>query len=321
MNRLSREALLIRCAYLFYQEKLNIKEVADRLDISRFKVSRYLKEAEDNNFVEIKLKFPDNQFEILAIELENKFNLKRVIIVPATPEMTSEVRRTIVGKKGTDVLKEIGNDKSIGITWGRTIAHMVESLPYDLINLNKITELTGGYGMFDPRMSTSSLAPLLAKKTHASCYQMHAPIISSNEIITKNLKRDDSIKRTFNMAKNSDIAIFGAANLSDKSMLYQAGTLTADDLSELKDNGVIGSIIGRFFDKDGNEVKTKFQKRSVSIEWEDFLKIPQRVALIGGANKSECLYGLVKGSIPTTLIIDDIAAVRLMEKIREEQEY
>jgi deoxyribonucleoside regulator len=315
VNKLSKEALIIRCAYLFYQERMTIKEVADRLDISRFKVSRYLKEAEDNQYVEIKLNFPPGECETLALALENRFHINRVIIVPITPEMKSDMRRQAVGKKGMETLLEIGDGLSISVTWGRTIAYMVEALPYDIIHLNRITELTGGYGMITPERSASSLAPLLARKTQSACYQMHAPIIASNEVITENLLKDNSIRRTFEMAKSSDVAVFGAANLSGNSMLLRSGVLSEVELKQLRDRGVVGSIIGRFFNSDGVEVPTDFTKRSVSISWDDFMQIPQRIALIGGDDKVECIYSLLRGAVPTTLIIDDRAARQLIELV------
>jgi len=107
MIKLDREALTVRCAYLFYHEKLNIKEIGNRLNISRFKVSRYLKQAEENGFVQIKFNFPGIRYETLAMEMESKFSIDRVIIVPVTSEMDSKTVRTTVGHRGTQILKEI----------------------------------------------------------------------------------------------------------------------------------------------------------------------------------------------------------------------
>ena len=144
---------------------------------------------------------------------------------------------------------------------------------------------------------------------------MHAPIIASNEVITENLLKDNSIRRTFEMAKSSDVAVFGAANLSGNSMLLRSGVLSEVELKQLRDRGVVGSIIGRFFNSDGVEVPTDFTKRSVSISWDDFMQIPQRIALIGGDDKVECIYSLLRGAVPTTLIIDDRAARQLIELV------
>ncbi len=317
MIKLDRESLTVRCAYLFYHDKLNIKEIGQRLNISRFKVSRYLKQAEEHGFVQIKFNFPGIRYETLAMDIESKFGINRVVIVPVTAEMDSKTVRKTVGHKGAEILKEFDEAVSIGITWGRTIANMVEDLPYGVIHLDRISELTGGYGMINPEIQSSSLAPLLAKKTGASCFQMHAPIITSENKIAKSIMSDESLLRTLDMAKNSDIAIFGVANLTKNSMLQESGILSENDMVKLKDIGVVGSLIGRFMDLEGKEVETEYKNRSIAVPWDDFMKIPERIALIGGWNKIECTKGLLSGGIATTLILDSISALTIMEKDTE----
>ncbi len=317
MVKLVRESLTIRSAYLFYHEKLNIKEIGKRLDISRFKVSRYLKQAEEHGFVQIKFNFPGIRYETLAMDIENKFGINRVIIVPVTAEMDSTTVRKTVGHKGAEILKEFNESVSVGVTWGRTIANMVEDLPYGMIHFSRISELTGGYGMINPELQSSSLAPLLARKTGASCFQMHGPIITSDVDIAKSIMLDESLLRTIQMAKDSDVAIFGVANLTENSMLQVSGILSAEDMKDLNALGVVGSLIGRFMDSDGKEVKTDYKDRSIAVTWEDFMKIPERIALIGGWNKIECTKGLLSGGIATTLILDSITALTLMDKETE----
>jgi len=317
MIKLDRESLTVRCAYLFYNDKLNIKEIAQRLNISRFKVSRYLKQAEENGFVQIKFNFPGIRYETLAMDIESKFGINRVVIVPVTAEMDSKTVRRTVGHKGAEILKEFDKAVSIGITWGRTIANMVEDLPYGVIHLGRISELTGGYGMINPEIQSSSLAPLLAKKTGASCFQMHAPIITSENEIAKSIMSDESLLRTIDMAKNSDIAIFGVANLTKNSMMQESGILSENDMEKLKDIGVVGSLIGRFMDSEGKEVETDYKDRSIAVTWDDFMKIPERIALIGGWNKIECTKGLLSGGVATTLILDSISALNIMEQDTE----
>lgn len=317
MIKLDKESLIVRCAYLFYHEKINIKEIGLRLNISRFKVSRYIKQAEENGFVQVKFNFPGIRYEPLAMKMEVKFGINRVVIVPVTSEMDSKTVRTTVGHRGTEILKEIEDVVSIGITWGRTIANMVEDLPYGVIKLSRISELTGGFGMINPELQSSSLAPLLAKKTGASCFQMHGPIITSDEKIAKSIMSDESLLRTIEMAKSSDIAIFGVANLTKNSMLQVSGMLSEEDMIKLEEMGVVGSLIGRFMDSEGKEVDTIYKNRSIAMSWDDFMKIPERIALVAGWNKIEAIKGLLAGRIATTLILDNITATSIMESFTE----
>ncbi|MDA3957634.1 sugar-binding transcriptional regulator [Oceanispirochaeta sp.] len=314
MPKLPKDDLVIRCAYLFYKERLNIKGVAERLDISRFKVSRYLKEAEDAGIVEVRFNIPDLQYQSLAMDIEEIFPVKRVVIVPVSADMSSEDVRRSVGHKGTEILKEFLNDLSIGVTWGRTIADMVQDLPEREVQCTSIAELTGGFGMISPKISTSSLAPLLAQKTNALCYQMHGPILSSNVTIAQSLLSDNSIVRTLNVSRKCDVAIFGMTPLNKNALLYRSDLITEQDIEYLKGKGVLGTILGRFFNASGEEVETPFKDQAVSISWNNFLNIPERMALIGGVEKAKCIRSLMKAGIMTTVIMDSITAKAVLEE-------
>ena len=315
MIKMDKNYLLIRCVYLYYSEKLNIKEIADRLNISRFRVSRYIKQAEEKGYVEIKFHFPGDNYDIIATKIEQRFSIKNIIIVPVIPDMDAEMIRKTVGEKGAEILESISKNSSVGVTWGRTIAKMVESLPYSAVKLERITELTGGYGMIDTPVSSSSLAPLLAKKTKSLCFQVHAPIIASNENIAKNILQEESIKRTLELAEHSNVAIFGAASISKDSMFYNAQILTEEELDNLRKKGAVGSVIGRFFNAKGVEMETSYKYRAISIVWDNFLKIPERIALIAGENKLESLIGVLTGKLATTLVIDSNLALNLIKNI------
>ncbi len=316
MVKLDKEHLLVRCVYLYYHNKLNIKEIGERLGISRFRVSRYIKQAEEKGYVQIKFNFPGDQYDLLSARIEQKYSIKNIIIVPVISEMDSKMVRKIVGQKGAEILQNLSENTSVGVTWGRTIARMVEDLPYYTVKLKRITELTGGYGMIDTKVSSSSLAPLLAKKTKSSCFQIHAPIMASSEDIAKSILKEESIQRTLKLAMQSDIAIFGAASISKDSMFYNSQILTEEELEKLHKLGAVGSVIGRFFNANGEEIDTVYKNRAISISWKDFLNIPERIALIAGEGKLESLKGLLAGKLATTLIVDSNLATKLMENER-----
>ncbi len=99
MTELNKESLLLRSVYLFYREKMNIQTIGKKLGISRFRVSRYLKEAEEKGIVKIEINDDNLLYESLACELEEKFNIGKVIIVPVTTTMEEDLVRKIVGGK------------------------------------------------------------------------------------------------------------------------------------------------------------------------------------------------------------------------------
>jgi DNA-binding transcriptional regulator LsrR (DeoR family) len=310
LTELDRESLLLRCAHLFYNDKMNIQTIGTKLGISRFRVSRYLREAEEKGIVKIEINDDKLIYESLACDLQKKYGVGRVIIVPVTATMDEDLVRKMVGQKCAELLASVRQDFTIGITWGRTIAHMTESVPESGLKVRRVAELTGGPGLIDAGIPTNTLA-MFARKLLTHCYQMPSPIIVSSVEIGRSLKQDRSIRTTLEMSKTSEIAICGIATLDNRSMLFRAGFIDEADLAYLKAKGAVGSILGRFFDKDGQEIDSEFKERVISVDFEDFRKIPERIILAGGWGKAECIRGLLRGGLVSTIITDNITASAL----------
>ena len=224
--------------------------------------------------------------------------------------MVEDLVRTMVGQKCAELLASARQDFTVGITWGRTIAHMVECISESGLKVRRVVELTGGPGLIDAGIPTNTLA-MFAKKLLTHCYQMPSPIIVSSVEIGRSLKQDKSIRTTLEMSKTSEIAVCGISTLDNNSMLFRAGFIDEGDLASLKEKGAVGSILGQFFDKDGQEIDTEFKERVISIGFDDFRKIPERIALAGGWGKAECIRGLLRGGLVTTIITDNITASKL----------
>lgn len=71
------------------------------------------------------------------------------------------------------------------------------------------------------------------------------------------------------------------------------------------------SILGRFFDKEGQEIDSEFKERAISIGFDEFREIPERIIVAGGWGKAECIRGLLRGGLATTVITNNITASEL----------
>ncbi len=316
MSILSKDSLISRSVYLYYRENLNIQEISVRLGISRFRVSRYLKEAEEAGMVTIHINDKFMQYDALACKLEKKYSIKRIVLVPADKHENSDMLRRRVGAKGAQLVQKISPGSSVAITLGRTMAYMVESVPKTTTTLAYVSELTGGLGLVLSEYPSSDLAALFAKKFSSSyCYQLSAPIIVSGCDIKQSLYSDYTIAKTLEMSKTCDMAICGVTPFSKDSMLVRSGVIVEQDLQNIRNLGGVGSIIGRFFDKNGKELESDYKDRAIAITMDEFLKIPERMILAGGWNKVEAVLGVLQGRLATTLVMDDYTASELLKII------
>ncbi len=62
----AEDELLVRIAWLYYMEELTQAEIADRLNMSRIKITRYLKQAREKGIVQINIQ--SNNSNVLELE-------------------------------------------------------------------------------------------------------------------------------------------------------------------------------------------------------------------------------------------------------------
>jgi lsr operon transcriptional repressor len=91
------------------------------------------------------------------------------------------------------------------------------------------------------------------------------------------------------------------------------GYLNADDSRGLRGQGVVGDILGQFFDASGDVVDLPIHDRRIGIELADLRRIPKVVGVAGGEHKAEAILGALHGGFLDVLVTNELAAIRLLE--------
>jgi lsr operon transcriptional repressor len=91
------------------------------------------------------------------------------------------------------------------------------------------------------------------------------------------------------------------------------GYLNADDARGLRERGVVGDILGQFFDADGNVVELPIHDRRIGIDLSDLVHIRKVVGVAGGLHKAEAILGALHGGFLDVLVTNELVAIRLLE--------
>ena len=83
---LSELVLISRIARAYYLDGHSRVEIADQLDISRFRVARMLETARSSGIVHIEIRSPGMVNAELSIDLQNAFGLKHAIVLAVPAE-------------------------------------------------------------------------------------------------------------------------------------------------------------------------------------------------------------------------------------------
>ncbi|HVP18098.1 MAG TPA: sugar-binding domain-containing protein [Spirochaetia bacterium] len=303
------EEMLVAVSHLYYSEGFKQEAVASRLNVSRLAVTRMLKKARDQGIVQISVNRPLPELVGMALDMEKKCGLRSVRVVQTGS--TFEETTAAMGRAGAELLCGfLRPGCRIGVAWSRTVSSIVPYVRRSLTTGVRINELAGTY--LAPNIPYG-VSLVLAEKLHVPLESIPMPVLVKSERVRQIMLREPMIRRAMSNAARVDIALVGLGNISEESSVAQSGFITAAHLAELTSKGAAGEILMRYYDRQGRYIHTSFEKRTVSISWEQIRKLPFVVALAFGPSKMEAIQGAMAGGVIHGLVTDRSTAMALLE--------
>lgn len=304
---------MAKISTLYYFEGWTQAKIAKKYNVSRPVISKVLQRAKEEGIIEIYIKDENIHNIELERQLEKKFDLQEAIVV-SSQNLSDEMLKKTVGVASASYVKNVIDDyPRIGISWGTTIASLVEEFPY----INKedayIVPLVGGMGTKGVQIHVNQLVYEFAKKINASCTYLYAPAMVETCELRNRLIKSEDIKTVLEEGAKVDMAIVGIGTPYVNSTMKDIGYLTDKEIDLLREYNVVGDIGSKFFDVDGNCDLNPLNKRVIGIELEQLRKIKTVVGIAYGAYKSESIYAALKNKYLDVIITDDVAATKILE--------
>ncbi|MEH6993423.1 sugar-binding transcriptional regulator [Neobacillus drentensis] len=304
---------VIEAAKLYYLLDYNQNEIAKILGISRPTVSRLLQQAKSEGIVQITIMDPTEDVENLALQLEKKFNLKKVIVA-SIPQFENHIIKNYLGEKAALYLHEIVKDHDIiGVTWGTTLYHIAVELKQKFVKDVKVVQLKGGVSHAETNTYASEILYLFGKAYNTTPHNLPLPAIVDHVVVKQAMEADRHIHNILELGKKANIAVFTMGSIKKDSLLFQMGYFTESDKKALNEKAV-GDICSRFFDKDGEVCNESLNERTLGVKLEDLRDKEYSILVAGGPNKIEGIYGALKGNYANVLITDQFSAKFLLDK-------
>ena len=297
--------LIYKIASLYFEDNQTQQEIANRMGISRIKVSRLLQQARTRGIVEISLKKPQGNFADLEKKIAKQWNIKEVILTDSGADDEKELLLQL-GKAAAEYAgRVIGGNETISLTWGRTLSSFIQNLPGMDFPKLKIVQMLGGLGSPEADVHSSDLVRRFSDKTHGIGRFLSAPGIVTSLAVKDGLLADPHIGETLELAGKADLAFVGIGNPAEDSLLMSQGNLLSPQtLKELKDAGAVGDICLRFFDEEGTLVGHPINDRVIGLSAERIRNIPRVVAVAGGQVKKRTIKGALNSGLIDVLITD-----------------
>jgi DNA-binding transcriptional regulator LsrR (DeoR family) len=311
-NLLEEHDLIIRVAWLYYNEEMTQKEIAKKLGISRFKVMDLISEAKENGILQINIVSP--LFNNLSIEseLKKEFDLSDAVVIP-TPNKKNELTK-FLGIAGSNYLhRKLKKGEKLGTAWGKTIFELINYFPNKESLNNSVVLMIGGLSNISVSLNPFGSAKELADKLGGVCYYIFSPAIVNSQQVKETMLSDENISSVLEMARSVNKAIVGIGETTPNASLVKTNFITEEELKKLKEKGAVGDILGRYYDINGNLVDSDINKKIIGINLKELQDIEKVIGIAGGKQKIKSIYGALQGNYLDVLITEENCAKELLK--------
>ncbi|MBB3611009.1 sugar-binding transcriptional regulator [Rhizobium sp. BK602] len=306
-------SLRLRAAWLYYNQGLTQKDVAEQLGISRTTVIRLLDEAMRRSEVQIWINEGIDDCVELAIKLERTYGLDEAIVVPAPAGGDVNAQAKSVGLAlGQFLTEAIPDSYTIGVGWGRTMTASLASFRPPHRDNCKVVSLLGGI------VAVHQTNPIdytwrLASQLGAECYMFLAPLLVDSIETKRNLIEKCGLEAIYRLAESLDLAIVSCGDIGPHSTSLSEGFISKRELDQLIEAGCVCDTMFNFLDAEGNSVDHPINKRVMSVDLDTLKKAKHIVIASGGAHRALAISATIKRIGCNTLITDESAAKALLQ--------
>ncbi|MBU3099867.1 MULTISPECIES: sugar-binding transcriptional regulator [Clostridium] len=314
MNENEKNSLLASVASLYYEHDMTQSQIAERLFTSRSKISRLLKEARDKKIVEIIIKEPWERLMDIENEFMKRFKLKHVRIIN-TKGSSYELTLIKLGEIAAYYIDaKINKNTILGISWGNTIYNTVQSLKSNKNIPLTVVQIMGAALKDNPEIDGIDLVKQFAKIYGGKYHYLLAPLFVEDKDMKDKLIRDPYISDTLSLAKRATVILTSVGSI-DSTISNTAWSKYIDSYTQysLQSSGAVGHIGGRYYDINGNQIESELNNTIIGIDLIDFYNAPDVICVAGSKEKSKAILGAIRGKYIKTLIIDDTAALKILE--------
>lgn len=313
-NKSIENRLLSKVSSMYYEQKYNQQEIANRLHLSRPKVSRLLKQAREIGIVQISVLSPNNSFVELENALEDTYHLKEALIVDSEEEISDKIIKKQIGSAAADYLhRTISEGETIGVTWGTTLQAMVDAMPSKQVDNTHVVQALGGVGPPEAKAHATDISRRLSQLLKSKLTLLPAPGIVDSKEAKQVLLADRKVKGALDLFSTIDTLYVGIGALKTNPVLDRDHEELPPKLYEkITHSNAVGDIALRFFDKNGKEIDSPLKDLVIGISIEELKKIKTVVGIAGGSQKVDVIHGALKNNLIDVLITDQQTAQKLV---------
>ena len=303
-----------RAAQLYYEQGLNQLQVSKAMGVSRTTVSRLLTDARESGVVTVVLHLPVELDSELSEQLRIALGLRDAVVVAEGHD--DEDTRNLVAKAAADFVDSVVEPGDvIAISWGRTLARMVDAFGHRDVAGVEVVQMIGSLGEGDPKIDGPDLARRFAQCFGGTYRYINAPAVVKTATLCEELRQQPQIAATLARSERANIAVTSVGAINDpESSLERNGYLSAAERNAYASKGAVGHLLAKILDIDGNGFD-QFNKRVLSIDFEALRSREWSICIGSSRNKGAALLGATRAGCANAVVTDSGAAKQILAQL------
>ncbi len=315
MADLDEQRLMTRIAKMYYEMNLNQTEIAGKLGISQATISRLFRRAREEGIIRISVHVPAGVNADMEETLIRKFNLKDAIVVDSLFDDEYQMMRDLGAAAAYYIETVIKDNEVIGISsWSSTLLAMIDALrPVPGKKNVSVVQILGGVGNPSAEIHATRLTSRLANLINGSAVFLPTPGLVGSEAAVQVLMEDQYVKEVVDLFDKVTLALVGIGSIEPSRLLTLSGNIfSLQEQDYLREQGAVGDILLRFFDRLGRPVESSFNNRVISMPLEQLRRVERSIGVAGGLRKYQAVLGALNGGLINVLITDRVIGEKLL---------
>jgi len=308
--------LLAHIASLYYEQEMTQNAIAEQVGLSRVKVYRLLKQAREEQVVQITINWPLKRDTGLEMALKQAFGLKEVMVLQTTAHQGSPPALQRLGQLGAHYLEQVLTDgATLAVCLGRSSYEVIHAIRPGFQANVRVAQAMGSMPFTMQALDSATLARELAQKLGGEVLYLSSPLMADSIEAAQVLRRQRDIERALEAACRADVALLGVGNLDPaNSGFAKAGFITAEELAELVTTGAVGDVAGQIYTLSGQVHPTPYNQRVIGITLDELGHVPTTIAVAMGREKTKAILGGLRTGVINVLCTDDQAASDILRQ-------
>lgn len=300
-----------RVAWLYFIGGQTQQEIAQRLNITRLKVNKTIRQVRESGQIQIEVSLPLVDCIELADRISARYGLIGAMVVPDLDDYLEQKR--VIGESAAKLAGELisGKDLGIGVASGRTLSFAARSIRARPKAESWVVGLTGGITSGSVT-NTFEVATDFARLLGIECHYLTAPIYCANRESRNALLLSDELTDVLARAEIADIGLMSCSSINSDTSLTNI-RVVKDNLDTLLNLGAVGELLGYFLDAHGNLVDHFLNTSTIALPLDKLKLKPTSILVSGGNEKIPIIRSILRGGYVNRLVTNESVARALLQ--------